>query len=311
MVEIGDPEGHSTGDKRRKEQLASDAAKSARTSFTTRSAGPDGQSNWDSGSDSDSDLISFSEIDEPKHLNDRSKVVAEHIASHLQMLMLLTLRFSTLINDKGVDHVEVNGDSVEADEGSSSSGSNFKNRILSDMDVEMDEEGLKHEQPGLDGDIRKDALRIPDCNFEVNIPPGYGILKANDDDEFMRGIIESGAFQSWRNKHAWNDEEPLEELIQNCRVEHADPITPQTFWGYAVLRHVMTRGRVMNELLSAKGGNFALNEAEVLSQIILPPVLPAQHHRRREVSGYQPAYLAIFALLTLVRGTRDVRRFLV
>jgi hypothetical protein len=49
-----------------------------------------------------------------------------------------------------------------------------------------------------------------------------------------------------------------------------------------------------------------------LRQIILPPTLSTRwHHRRREVLGYQPAYVAIFALLALIGGTRDVETFLI
>lgn len=311
-VDIENTEGHEPGEKRRKGQMAHDANKSARTSLATSSAGPHGQSSrgsdttLDSDSDSDSDLISMSEINEPADVKYRSRTVARHIAGHLQTLMLLTLRFATLTNNPAADDNEVNSDSVEVDEGDSTAGGNLEKATTADLDVEMDREGPADEPLGLDEDIRDDSFTIPDCDIEVNIPTRYDDFKA-EDDEFIQGVIESGAFQAWDDVLDGNDEKPLGELLRACAVEHAD--CDQHFWGYATLKEVMARRRVMKELLRAERGNFGPREAAKLCQNILP-VLPTEHHRGRQVPGYQPTYLAIFALLALTGTTKDIDYFL-
>lgn len=107
-----------------------------------------------------------------------------------------------------------------------------------------------------------------------------------------------------------SDDEPqrLERRLRRRAVSHADPNTGQSFWGYALLKDIMTRERVVEELLSAKKLSLSRSEAERLCQQIVPPSFtPENHHRRPE----QPAYLAIFALLVLARRTRDVQDFLI
>lgn len=151
-VEIENNQESEAGDKRRKGQSANQAIKRSRMSLATRSDDPHGESSRDSdtnlvsGSDSDSDSISESDINESGHVKDRSKAVARHIAGHLQMLMLLTLRFVALINDSGINDDEANSDSVEVDEGDSAAGGSREKSDMSDLDFQ--------DEPALPGDLQ-------------------------------------------------------------------------------------------------------------------------------------------------------------
>ena len=292
---------YETGDKRRKVQSGNEAIKSARTSLETRSAGPQGQHSEDSDTTLDSD--SDSGTHEPGCSNDHSKSVAKHIAGHLQMLMLLTLRLAALMNDTGIDEDDVNNNSVEVDGGDSIVGGSVEKGSFSDIDVEMGNQELADEAHDPDDDVRNDDTIIPDCDMEVIIPTQYDYLHP-EDDEFLQGVIRSGAYQSWRNG-------TLEKALRASAVVHKEPYPAQHFWGYASLKKIITRERVVQELLTEEGRQFNPQEAEKLGQIILPPTLPTQHHRRREVPGYQPAYLAIFALLILTGRMQDVVDFLI
>jgi hypothetical protein len=285
---------YETGDKRRKGQSGDEATKSARTSLATSSAGPRGQSSEDSDttldSGSDSDSISESGIHEPGHIDDRSKSVAKHIAGHLQMLMLLTLRFATLMNETGIDDDGVNSNSVEVDGGDSTAGGSVEMGSVSDMDVERSKEESASEAHGAEEDIRNDDTTIPDCDVEVIIPTRYDYLNA-EDDEFLQGVIGSGAYQSWHDDHnevntipiyvngekILDPDDPMDtteirqpgldkqhsgtgtlvELLRDCAVAHREYST-QHFWGYATLKKVVTRERVLQELLAEQGVTSAL-----------------------------------------------------
>lgn len=183
--------------------------KSARISLEIRSAGPhDHRSEaLDSASDSDTDSDSSwkSEITEPKFIKDRSVAAAKHIASHLQVLMLLTLRLATLTNDRrDIDDDEINSNSVEWDEEEDSVGGDSAKSSFPDLDDEMDKDELADDITGQTEDIPKDVLEVPDCDVELIIPSRYDKFEAKD-DHFLQGVLLSGAYRSWQNSHDRND----------------------------------------------------------------------------------------------------------
>lgn len=92
----------------------------------------------------------------------------------------------------------------------------------------------------------------------------------------------------------------LEAVLRNCAARHADVNTNQIFWGYGLLRRLLTREQVRKELLKC-------HVAESLCHRIVPDASPGRNHHRRET---QPAYLAIFALLILTGTTKDIESFL-
>lgn len=204
-VEDENKGGYEASYKRRTASPTNEAIKSARTSLAMKSAGPRNYSGTELDpafdSDSDRDSISESEADEPDHIKDRSMTLAKHVASHLQMLMLLTLRFATLTNStEDIDADEVNSNSVEIDEGDNATGSIPEKRSVSDLDIDMDKEELTDDTMSLEEDIRKDDPTIPDCDIQNTISTrDYYDNTAAEDDNFLQGVIGSGAYQSWRH----------------------------------------------------------------------------------------------------------------
>ncbi|CAG9980543.1 unnamed protein product [Clonostachys byssicola] len=194
---------HEAGQKRQKGPLTNDHTKSLRTSLAMRSAGSHGHTSVALAarpdSDTDSDSSSDSETPESSVNKGRSIAVARHIASHLQMLMLLTLRFTSLMNDSGNDD-EVNSESVECDEEENLPISDPTNDLLSDLDDDMGTASLPDAETDKEDDIRNDNVEVPDCDIEIRIPSRYDGLTVKD-DHFLQGVLQSGAYQSWRDSH--------------------------------------------------------------------------------------------------------------
>lgn len=198
---------YGAGFKRQKSYLGSDVSKQAKTSLAMVNVGQhdssksnhdmNSDSNYDSDSNfnSDSDSHSKRKKDNSSRHEDRALVMGQHVWSHLQTIMLLTLRFDDLALDTGeVDGDCGNSNSVEADQIVESADSDSDKHSMSDMDVDMEEE-----QSGLgvdifdDNDQNQDST-IPDCDSQPTFPMSYDNL-TTDADEFMQGILESGAFQ--------------------------------------------------------------------------------------------------------------------
>ena len=92
----------------------------------------------------------------------------------------------------------------------------------------------------------------------------------------------------------------FEQYFRDCGKIHADANASQKFWGYGLLRKLLTRERVREELRKC-------DVAEGLCDKIVPDIPPGRNLHRRQS---QPAYLAIFALLMLTGTTKDIESFL-
>ncbi|KAF3072631.1 hypothetical protein CFAM422_005299 [Trichoderma lentiforme] len=199
--------------KRRKGQPMQEASKRARKTLEMTSPNPHNSDLDLSDNSSDSDDMS-SHQNRRQRNKDRSKAVARHVAVHLQVLMLLTLRFVAALehDDEGLDD-GTKSDSVNIDEGNSASIGGTDLGKLSHIDSEVDvimkdgadgndgsqAEGAMEPDDHVDNDIADESIPVPDTDFDLNfVPRQYDDLEAKDDD-FLNMVIESGAYQSWRS----------------------------------------------------------------------------------------------------------------
>ncbi|RFU77283.1 hypothetical protein TARUN_4959 [Trichoderma arundinaceum] len=202
--------------KRRKGQQKQETSKSARTTLEMTNPKSHHSDTEFSDMSSDSDDMD-SHQQRRQQRKDRSKAVARHIAVHLQVLMLLTLRFADLQNDDGnLDDDDFKSDSVDIDEGNSASEGTDLGRlshITSEADVtmkdakDMDDADDEEDAMDLDDGIVDNDIPVPDTDLDLEfVPRQYDDLEVNNDD-FLNKVIESGAYQSWRKKE---EEEMLE-----------------------------------------------------------------------------------------------------
>jgi hypothetical protein len=206
--------------KRRKEQQKQETTKSSRKNIEMRNPSPHGSDSGLSDISSSSDDIDSHQYRRQQR-KDRSKAVARHIAVHLQVLMLLTLRFTALQREgEGVDD-DIRSDSVDIDEESSTSGGTDQGGISNinfQADATMksvDDENNMGDATDPDDDVVEDDIPIPDTDLDLEfIPRQYDDLAAKD-DEFLNEVIESGTYQSWRNLEG-KAEESGSHLTFNC-----------------------------------------------------------------------------------------------
>ncbi|KAL7958816.1 hypothetical protein V8C34DRAFT_281798 [Trichoderma compactum] len=199
--------------KRRKEQPKQDASKSARK--TLEMANPDSHTSDLEFSDTSSDSDDMKSHQRRKQRNkERSKVVARHVAVHLQVLMLLTLRLAAALQDDDGDLEDgTKSDSVDIDEGNSASIGTDLGRLShiasgvdaimkdghDESDVDNDESAMDSDD-NLNNDIVDEDTPVPDTDLDLNfIPRQYDDLVAKD-DKFLNKVIESGAYQSWKDE---------------------------------------------------------------------------------------------------------------
>ncbi|KAL2680328.1 hypothetical protein Neosp_007925 [[Neocosmospora] mangrovei] len=164
----------------------------------------------DASSDSD-------DSHKPRQNTNHSKAIARHIAVHLQVLMFLTLHFAGLQNDEGVLDDDINSDSADVDEGNSASEGNDLGRlsdIASNSDIimnEVDDTDNTDNTLDLDDGVLKDDIPVPDTDFDLGgIPRQYEGLRI-ENDVFLKEVLESGAYQSWK----YEREETTPELLWN------------------------------------------------------------------------------------------------
>ncbi|KAK1246370.1 hypothetical protein MKX08_000172 [Trichoderma sp. CBMAI-0020] len=204
MVEEQGYNGEAVFPKRRKGQPKQEASKSVGKVF--KMANPDPHSSDLEPSDTSSDSEDMGSHQKRKRRNrDSSKAVTRHIAVHLQVLMLLTLRFAAALQDDDEDLGDsVKSDSVSIDEGNSALEGTDLGR-LSDIDFkaditleDIDDEDNVGDAMDPDNAV-EDSIPIPDTDLNLKDIPGQYDGLAAENDAFLKKVIESGAYQSWRD----------------------------------------------------------------------------------------------------------------
>lgn len=192
-----------------------DAVKSARTTYLMMHPGHYSSDESDiSDTSPDLDMISLQQ--RLQKTEGRSKAIARHIAVHLQVLMLLTLRFAALQkDDKNLVDDDLKSDCVDIDDENSSSKSSDPEKLSgidSKRDVameDMSDEADSGVAKNMDNDLLEDGIPVPDTDLDFSgIPRQYDGLVA-ENDAFLKNVIESGAWQSWQD-------ETKEPIRHNC-----------------------------------------------------------------------------------------------
>ena len=204
-VEEGDGKECSAGFKRQRSFPQSNSSEQAGTSLTNLNVGRHDPSkrksnmSYDSDSDIDSDSDSIPKENSARY-QDRLLAMSQHVWNHLQMLMLLTLRFDELMLDSSQgDGYYVDSDLVEVDENAQSAFGDSEKHSVSNMNIDTGFD-MKQEEFGTaegvsQGNRPNQDSNVPDCNFQMNVPTPYDNLTA-EADEFMQGILQAGAFKS-------------------------------------------------------------------------------------------------------------------
>ncbi|KAI0449228.1 hypothetical protein F5B21DRAFT_518328 [Xylaria acuta] len=191
--------------KRRKRGVKQENTKASRRALEMVNPDPHSPNLLDTSSDSDD---TDTPRDQSQQQNeDRSVAMARHVAAHLQTLMFLTLRFADIQNYNGRLDDDIKSDSVEIDEGNGSLERNDVARlsdVVSDSDIVMTDTtgNMDSTTAVIDiDDFVEDEIVIPDTNLDLSdIPRQYdGLMPENDD--FLRKLIDSGAYQPSRIKH--------------------------------------------------------------------------------------------------------------
>jgi hypothetical protein len=179
--------------KRRKEQFVNEAGnKSNRTSFAMKHPKPERE--IDQGSDASDDSL---DVPGPALTADNAKTMARHIATHLQALMLLTIRLAILSDDHSQE-TQDDANSVSVDAGDSDEAFFIKSAresaadTVSTEDVEIpdaDAEAFEAvDMPQID--------HVPDAIVDFDGVPRQHDKLPVEEDEFLQELIKSGAYQA-------------------------------------------------------------------------------------------------------------------
>ncbi|AEO71873.1 uncharacterized protein THITE_49644, partial [Thermothielavioides terrestris NRRL 8126] len=180
--------------KRHREQPVNEAAggKSSRTNFAMKH--PEPMRDIDQDSDTSDDPLEEAGL---VPTSDNAETMARHIASHLQALMLLTIRLASVHDDRDQDRQD-DANSVSVDAGDTDDASFVKSAAreaatVSTEDVEMPDADGEVLEPA---DLPPDDPAIPDADVDFD-----GVPRRHDDlpveeDVFLQGLIKSGAYQA-------------------------------------------------------------------------------------------------------------------
>ena len=202
-AEESNVKGYGAGFKRQRSGPGGDCSKQARTSLAMVNPGHHDSSRADQNMSCDSDSVSSSDSDSrstPKKDNSarhegRSLAMGQHIWNHLQMLMLLTLRFHDLKLETGqVEEYCASSGSMEVNQKEASASSDSDKHSVSDMDVDVTDTDVSFAMEIPEDNHQNHDSTVPDCDAQISVPTLFDSQTA-DDDKFMQGIIESGAFR--------------------------------------------------------------------------------------------------------------------
>lgn len=165
-----------------------------------RRGGRDDKSPGPSHRNTDTTISSSSETQFPPV--DKAKIMGRHIASHLQVLMLLTLRFTTLQEMEVKDDTgsDIDSQSVDFDDDEDLELSEIHSEeSISAVSVESDselEQSMDIDDDNGDHQL-DDQISIPDAMVDFSdVVRKYDNLKL-EDDTLLAEIVQSGAFQLW------------------------------------------------------------------------------------------------------------------
>lgn len=203
--------GESIVSKRQKRQPNQEAFKSNRKNLEMTSPDPHG---------SDLDLLDTSDSDNAdshqrrRKRQDLSNAVARHIATHLQTLMLLTLRFAALqSDDEGLDD-DITSNSADIDERNSANsedtdlGRISQLKPVSEGTIEGDTNDVSNKESftQLDGDNSRDDAAV------VSRDPNFAIgLKYHDDLEAKNGEDTNNVAKWLSHVGLWEDADTNED----------------------------------------------------------------------------------------------------
>ncbi|KAK4458193.1 hypothetical protein QBC42DRAFT_186629, partial [Cladorrhinum samala] len=183
--------GRSKSPKRQKEQMREESSKMARMTLEMRHPNPHHTSASQilDTSSSDSDASSVHRARGTGN-GDYAKVIARHVAAHLQLLMALAIRLSSLPDgDFKSDGDEANSHSVDIGDSEISSDSDGAGTRLSASatDADMADADV--------ADMVNDTQETPEAVIDLShIPRQYDELDAKD-DVFFQQLVRSGAFK--------------------------------------------------------------------------------------------------------------------
>ncbi|KAI0410588.1 hypothetical protein F5X98DRAFT_385348 [Xylaria grammica] len=156
----------------------------------------------DTSSDSDS---AESRHRRPQQIEERLRVVARHVAAHLQTLMILTLRLAEAYNYKEDLVDDTKSDAVEIDQGNSASEGEdighlsdvtFKGDIARDIP-----EGDIDDEESIYMDVVEDDILVPDADIDLSYVPRQYDNLIREQDTYLEALVQSGAFQAKPPEH--------------------------------------------------------------------------------------------------------------
>ncbi|KAH7118151.1 fungal-specific transcription factor domain-containing protein [Dactylonectria estremocensis] len=283
----------STFGKRRKEPLQEQSSKSARRTVESNHPAPH-QSHNSIFDDSDIESEHNSSADMPQKPQ-FAETVAHHVASHLQVLMYLTIRMITLQLNTQETLSEFKSDSVDGDDGSNSS---WRNDLEKMVDIEKTTKMDVSESVELD--------IVPEEEHPFAVPPPFansdqdwgkvelGGAISVEEDMFLQELLASGAYQS--HLHGNEDSEAGSETPLSLQGGNhgASPVTTITD---------ATRGAIVNTLsqcLPFGGRKYSFTSQDStqspLSQSAATAASPQAAYlpSTQDLQRYVGAYLAYF-----------------
>ncbi|KAK4187619.1 hypothetical protein QBC35DRAFT_409984 [Podospora australis] len=214
---------NSATSKRHKEPLLEERNKMARMTLEMRNPDPHTAASESLDTSSDSDDESYRSRMKQSATAENSKMMARHIAAHLQVLMLLTIRLSSLsVDDVDSDDDEVNSYSVDINDSERSSESEMTDLIsasAADTDVEMSDthtlqlSDSDDEMAGADAPGADNSGSIPDAAVDLSdIPRPYDELDG-ENDPFLQKLVKSGAYQAHSKDPVPGASEPVIRIV--------------------------------------------------------------------------------------------------
>jgi hypothetical protein len=227
---------HLDSGKRQKEPLREKNSKSART--TVEMSHPKPHSSIDDVSRNSDEEAGYRDDAETPLRPELAKIIAQHVAAHLQALMFLTIRLASLQSEQESPIEEIKSDTVDVDGGDNSSRGQDLGKI-SDIDVEEATEMDTVEDSSLhkDGDIDLDD----DLPLEDTIPVLEDYVNWNgvprcdeppmEEDKFLQEVIKSGTYQSHLVKVSFLSWEALTLFSLQC----LEPVSISGCYGHDIM----------------------------------------------------------------------------